>query len=123
MLSSDIDLLAERAARCLDIFGKERILIAIVGISRSGKSTVAKKISNTINKKIHRNKTYKSLVVGRDGFHLSREELSQMKDSQQAFKRRGAPFTFDSHALVEFVKILRESCSEKNSTGFESTVF
>ncbi|PHJ20490.1 uridine kinase [Cystoisospora suis] len=45
------------------------------------------------------------VVVGMDGFHLTREELSKLPNSEEAFCRRGAPWTF---RLPEFWRSLHE---------------
>jgi len=35
-----------------------------------------------------------------DGFHLTKKQLSEMPDPVEAFKRRGAPFTFDGNGML-----------------------
>ncbi|OBT77094.1 hypothetical protein VF21_02910 [Pseudogymnoascus sp. 05NY08] len=44
-----------------------------------------------------------------DGFHYPKSTLSTFQDPECAFRRRGAPFTFDGEAFVELVKDLRET--------------
>jgi pantothenate kinase len=44
-----------------------------------------------------------------DGFHYPKSILPTLQNSECAFKRRGAPFTFDAEAFVELVKALRET--------------
>lgn len=115
MSASELERLAQRAISCFENSPNHRILIAVVGIPGSGKSTVAEKVSNVINHKAAiSGKNCKSIVTGMDGFHLTRQQLSQSEDPQHAFKRRGAPFTFDGNGMVEFVKELRRSCTVEN---------
>lgn len=49
-------------------------------------------------------------VVPMDGFHLPRSSLEQFADSEAAFQRRGAPFTFDASAVVTLVRLLKSTC-------------
>lgn len=42
-----------------------------------------------------------------DGFHLYKHELQQMSDPVEAFKRRGAPFTFNPAALALVLQHIR----------------
>lgn len=46
-------------------------------------------------------------VVPMDGFHLPRRVLDRFKDRENAYRRRGSPFTFDSSLLVELISILK----------------
>ncbi|EPR58760.1 uridine kinase [Toxoplasma gondii GT1] len=39
------------------------------------------------------------VAIGMDGFHLTREQLSQFPDPAEAFRRRGAAWTFDMPAF------------------------
>lgn len=51
-----------------------------------------------------------------DGYHLSREQLSAMKDPDTAHTRRGAAFTFDAPAFLDLVKKLREPIAPETKT-------
>jgi pantothenate kinase len=42
-----------------------------------------------------------------DGFHYTKDALSNFDDPALAFRRRGAPFTFDAHAFVDLVRALK----------------
>jgi pantothenate kinase len=42
-----------------------------------------------------------------DGFHYTKQALSKFEDIDNAFKRRGAPFTFDAAAFVRLVATLK----------------
>jgi len=45
--------------------------------------------------------------ASQDGFHYTKEALSNFEDPALAFKRRGAPFTFDAPAFINLVKDLK----------------
>jgi hypothetical protein len=49
-----------------------------------------------------------ALVIPLDGYHLTREQLSLMPNSEEAHFRRGAAFTFDGEGYLALVKALRE---------------
>ena len=42
-----------------------------------------------------------------DGFHYSQAALSAFPDPDLAFRRRGAPFTFDAAGVVNLVRLLK----------------
>lgn len=104
---TDIAQLAQAAALCASLSPQNRCIIAVVGVPGSGKSTLAAKVGAMLN-----STAVKSVVVGMDGFHLPRSALAQMADPESALARRGAPFTFDGNAAVEFVRKLRATCSQ-----------
>lgn len=43
-----------------------------------------------------------------DGFHYTKAELMQFDDPVTAFRRRGAPFTFDAEAFLDLLFKLKE---------------
>lgn len=49
------------------------------------------------------------MVVGLDGWHLSRAALDAMPDPKLAHDRRGAHWTFDGDGYVAFVRALRRA--------------
>lgn len=100
------EALASNALSLLSSTGKNRIIIAIVGIPGSGKTTIAERVSHLINKQIGKEV---AKAVGMDGYHLTRQELSAMDDPVTAHERRGAPFTFNANGVVQLVKDLRDS--------------
>lgn len=105
------DVLVDKVLDCLQCSVHNRIVIAVAGVPGSGKSTVANAVCQQLNKR----QDIESIVIGMDGFHLTREQLKAMKDPVYAFKRRGAPFTFDAEAFVKFVQKLSESCNIEES--------
>ena len=48
-----------------------------------------------------------AIVVGLDGWHLTRAQLAALPDPQLAKARRGAHWTFDPDGYLEFVRSLR----------------
>jgi len=58
------------------------------------------------------------LRSNQDGFHLTKAELFRIVPPQEALCRRGAPFTFDAHAFVSTVELLRYSpvCATKGAS-------
>lgn len=76
-----------------------RTVISLAGIPGSGKSTV----SNAIMRKLGS----QAAILPQDGFHWPRDHLAKSDDPQEAFRRRGAPFTFDSRRFVETVASLK----------------
>lgn len=94
--------LAEDAAAILASSSKNRIVIAISGVPGSGKSTLALGVSNILN-----DSNIRAQVVGMDGYHLTRAQLSAMPDPITAHKRRGAPFTFNAQGVVDLVARLQ----------------
>jgi len=55
-----------------------------------------------------------------DGFHYCKADLATFNDPELAFRRRGAPFTFDVNSLLELVSSLKKT---PVATGAESEAF
>ncbi|CAO2655199.1 Nn.00g102630.m01.CDS01 [Neocucurbitaria sp. VM-36] len=81
---------------------RQRILVALAGVPGSGKSTV----SHALLAELALRGIHDVAVVPMDGFHYTKEVLSTFEDPDLAFRRRGAPFTFDAEAFVNLVKVL-----------------
>jgi len=94
-----------------------RLIVGIAGIPASGKSTLATLIVDHANSILTANHTEsgsdrdsqrtEAIVVGLDGWHLTRSQLAALPDPQLAKDRRGAHWTFDPDGYLEFVKNLR----------------
>eukprot|EP01006_Ploeotia_vitrea_P062904 TRINITY_DN84602_c0_g1_i1.p1 TRINITY_DN84602_c0_g1~~TRINITY_DN84602_c0_g1_i1.p1 ORF type:complete len:225 (-),score=20.58 TRINITY_DN84602_c0_g1_i1:338-1012(-) len=71
-------------------------LVAIAGVPASGKSTLGTALRNALNE------MDKDCCVSlpMDGFHYTRAKLQTFDDPEEAFKRRGAEWTFDAEGLV-----------------------
>lgn len=107
-----------------------RLLIAIAGIPGSGKTTLASSVAKGVNDlhhaKFHEqypNSPSKSSshpdiasVVPLDGYHLTRKQLSEMPNAEEAVFRRGAAFTFDGDKYLELVKKVREPLKPETYT-------
>lgn len=106
-------ILVHKVLECLKNHHSNRILIAVAGVPGSGKSTVANGVCQVLNLSglvLENGDKVEAVVVGMDGFHLTRHQLQQMEDPTYAFIRRGAPFTFDDSAFVRFVTDLHNGC-------------
>lgn len=53
-------------------------------------------------------KSSRAILVGLDGWHLTRAQLDSMPDPKLAHDRRGSHWTFDAHGYVSFIRELRE---------------
>lgn len=89
-----------------------RLIIAMAGAPGSGKTTVAQNVAALITTERASPSSPKVVVVGMDGFHLSRAVLEKMPNREEAFIRRGAPWTFDSEGVVELVKRCKSGINE-----------
>ncbi|KAG6828412.1 hypothetical protein H0H92_008076 [Tricholoma furcatifolium] len=81
-----------------------RLLVGIAGIPASGKSTFAvllTKYTNNILASTGRPGS-SALLIGLDGWHLSRSQLDQFPNPKLAHDRRGSHWTFDGPGYVAF---------------------
>ena len=109
-----------------------RLLVGISGIPASGKSTFAQILTERINDILNlRPKLSRAqgaaqfsdsttqnvqaiahpqaILVGLDGWHLTRAQLDIFPDPQTAHDRRGSHWTFDGAGYVSFVCALRDT--------------
>jgi pantothenate kinase len=75
----------------------ERALLGIAGAPASGKTTLARGLSDALGNR--------AVVVGMDGFHLAQVELRRLDRTA----RKGAPDTFDAHGYVHLLRRLKEA--------------
>jgi pantothenate kinase len=112
--------LGQPVSHLLSLFAAdgERQLIALAGLPGSGKSTLAVQTANDVNK-ITGSKAM--IALGMDGFHLSKAELKTMPDPDEAFKRRGAPWTFSPTKLAARLQQLKSGAGHADLPwpGFE----
>ena len=103
---SDTRLLSDPLTRLLELSRnpERRRIIALAGYPGSGKSTLCGRWETEI-RRIRGPGVL--AVLGMDGFHLSRAELSRMENPREAMARRGAPWTFDPDGFVGKMKELR----------------
>ena len=108
-----------------------RLLVGISGIPASGKTTFAQILTERINHiliqarspaQLNESTTTttqdtqvvdverpQAILVGLDGWHLTRAQLDVFPDPQTAHDRRGSHWTFDGASYVSFVRALRDT--------------
>ncbi|KAJ9607735.1 hypothetical protein H2200_007813 [Cladophialophora chaetospira] len=106
----------------------QRLLIAISGIPGSGKTTLAASVCAGLNEAYHsdglrrypnsgeRSRPDVAFVIPLDGYHLTRKQLSEMPNAEEAIFRRGAAFTFDSQSYLNLVEQVRKPLMAETST-------
>ncbi len=94
-LANPLERLAHLQAK---LANGRRVVVGLAGLPGAGKSTLAQFWVDQLNQ---RHGAGTAMVIGMDGFHLTRAELSAMPDPQAASARRGAPWTFDPLALAQ----------------------
>ena len=110
--------------RPLDAAPDTRRVVGIVGVPGAGKTTLAGHLAEAVNTR--RGRTV-AMALGMDGFHLTQALLATFPDPEAARARRGAPWTFDPHALARRLRQVREACLEPCAAtigwpGFEHSV-
>ena len=95
-----------------------RIMVGIAGTPGAGKSTLADQLAGALNA---RHGVGTALALGMDGFHLSKAQLRQLPNPDEAFARRGAPWTFDAAGFVQALTTVRQAAGVAEATwqGFE----
>lgn len=89
--------------------GEPRVLIGLAGAPGAGKSTLAQQLSVAVNDVCGAGSC---VALGMDGFHLSKAQLAQMPNPDEAFARRGAPWTFDAPGFRQRVTQLRRAAGQ-----------
>ncbi|KAK8078596.1 hypothetical protein PG996_004766 [Apiospora saccharicola] len=107
-LEKNVATLQDRLDRLLEqqkTDGRGRILVALAGVPGSGKTTV----SSALLASLARNGRSREdvVVVPMDGFHHTKATLASFSDPDMAFRRRGAPFTFDADGLLDLIASLK----------------
>ncbi|KAF5313289.1 hypothetical protein D9619_003650 [Psilocybe cf. subviscida] len=128
-MDTEIEELAQVLVHRLDSTPPHlRLLIGIAGIPASGKSTFAKFLTDRVNSLLREQglerpressaglpthaqprhtKSERAILVGLDGWHLTRAQLDAFPDPKLAHDRRGIHWTFDGESYVNFVRQLR----------------
>ncbi|KAL1998507.1 hypothetical protein VTN02DRAFT_6050 [Thermoascus thermophilus] len=105
--------------------GRRRFLVAIAGIPGSGKTTAARAVVRLLNSDSDSDTSPDAdaaasgpaVLVPMDGFHLPRAALDRLPNREEAYVRRGAPWTFDVDRFVAFVRQLRAWADEPDTTS------
>lgn len=90
--------------------GRKRTLVALAGPPGSGKTSLAERL----HERLERNKCSVA-TVAMDGFHLDNDTLGQ----RELLARKGAPETFDSTGFISLVKALRAGDTDVSVPGFD----
>ncbi|EEP81940.1 conserved hypothetical protein [Uncinocarpus reesii 1704] len=96
-----------------------RYMVAISGIPGSGKTSLAKVMTQKTNAhyaKEHPDKPPVATWIAMDGYHLTRAQLAAMPDPVHAMARRGAAFTFDPVKFTQLVRLLRADIGAESAT-------
>jgi pantothenate kinase len=99
----------------------QRLIVGIAGVPASGKSTLAARVVQYTNDLL-RQEDDVAILVGLDGWHLTRAQLDAFPDAKLAHDRRGAHWTFDPESYVSFVRDLRQHLPQPGSTIESSSV-
>ena len=90
----------------------KRIIIGVVGLPGSGKSTIAAKLADAVNQRVN---SQVAVALSMDGFHLTKAVLAQFADPAAALARRGSPWTFDPAGLAVKLQQLRNNPAESTT--------
>ncbi|KAJ3522443.1 hypothetical protein NM688_g8873 [Phlebia brevispora] len=105
------------ASRVLTTPPEQRFIVGIAGVPASGKSTLSHIVVDRTNRILRERLAVDgsleshddiAVLVGLDGWHLTRAQLDAFPDPKLAHDRRGAYWTFDGESYVDFVRQLRE---------------
>lgn len=83
-----------------------RLIVGVAGPPGSGKSTTAERVADLL---WAMDSPHSIQTVSLDGFHYTRAVLDSFPNREEAFTRRGAPWTFDIDAILQFVQKIAES--------------
>lgn len=113
--TSEFDNLVERTVKLYNSKPKDqRLIIGITGIPGSGKTTLSTRLCQELNRQ-----NYSAVNLPQDGYHLYRYELQQMPNSEEAVRRRGAPFTFNAPKFLDLVKQLHDKSVDLYAPSFD----
>lgn len=90
------------------------LIVGLAGVAGIGKSASARLVEALVNEEAGRVDYCKAL--GMDGFHLYRSQLDDAEDPCMMHRRRGAPFTFAPHLLLDKLLEIKAGHSTKFPT-------
>lgn len=105
--------LADTIRTKANVHNKPRLLVAVAGIPGSGKTTTASAVAQRLNSGPS---PIRTVLIPMDGFHLPRATLDQLPNREEAYIRRGAPWTFDATRFLTFVHQLRRWADQGQSS-------
>ncbi|REG86869.1 hypothetical protein [Marinomonas pollencensis] len=76
-----------------------RSIVGLIGYPGAGKSTLANYLESRMEE-LHPGQV---ISLSMDGFHFPKDTLKQWPNASEALAKRGAPWTFDSAALINRV--------------------
>jgi len=97
-----------------------RLLIALAGPPGCGKTTIGARVATLLNRRLP--KPELAVIVPIDGFHLPRSALDRLENKEEAYFRRGAPWTFDGEAAVALIQRCRHSSGILTAPSFDHAV-
>lgn len=110
--------LVPRIKGALSLSPHRRVLVTVAGPPGSGKTTIVTRIVDLLNEGSFRAKKGEeksrssfAISVSVDGFHYTRKHLDNLSNREEAYLRRGAPWTFDVDGIVKLVKLLKDSAA------------
>ncbi|KAJ7074552.1 P-loop containing nucleoside triphosphate hydrolase protein [Mycena amicta] len=98
-------LAAELVQKLRQTPATERLLVGIAGSPAAGKSSFAHRLLHNIRTI---DASAPAILIGLDGWHLTRASLDLFPDPELAHQRRGIHWTFDAPAYVAFIEQLRQ---------------
>ncbi|TYL47252.1 AAA family ATPase [Marinomonas sp. IMCC 4694] len=101
--SADVPVALDKIHQALN--QPKRTLIGLTGGPGSGKSTLASHLHQCLSTHAQE----QVICLSMDGFHLSKAQLQALPNAEDAFARRGAPWTFDSEAFIARVKSIKQA--------------
>lgn len=103
---------------------KPRFLVAIAGAPGSGKTTLAGEVVRRLNSSSESAaEKPTAALLSMDGFHLPRSTLDALPNREEAYARRGAPFTFDLASFLKFMQRVRNWADTKTSQEIHAPSF
>ncbi|KAI0697174.1 P-loop containing nucleoside triphosphate hydrolase protein [Cytidiella melzeri] len=111
----------------LKVPSTRRLIVGIAGVPASGKSTLALNLVQYTNQLLsarsQEETNHAAILVGMDGWHLTRAQLDAFPDAKLAHDRRGAHWTFDGESYVSFVRQLREPLLQPDAPAIYAPSF
>ncbi|KAJ6488491.1 P-loop containing nucleoside triphosphate hydrolase protein [Mycena vitilis] len=112
-----LELAADLVDKLRQTSPNSRLIVGIAGSPAAGKSSFCQRLLRSVTVLLERDleasaptqtiRKDSAILVGLDGWHLTRAELSLLPDAKLAHARRGIHWTFDPEGYVAFVKALR----------------